>query len=131
MTQGDFDTYMSFVAGETSPPAGALEICALADLMLSDIEIHRPTVMKATLTKYLDTGTGAMRKIKLLLHNNHYCFLQEMNPYSNLEQTTGIPHLFSYLKEEDITPTQTLCPGGTQEFRMKMQQSLATWKNRQ
>ncbi len=31
----DFDSYMSYVAGETSPPAGALEICALADLMLS------------------------------------------------------------------------------------------------
>jgi hypothetical protein len=50
---GDFDSYMSYVAGQTSPSAGALEICALADLMLSDsdIEIHRPTVMKATLTK--------------------------------------------------------------------------------
>ena len=58
----DFDSYMSYVAGETSPPAGALEICALADLVLSDIEIHRSTVMKATLTKYLDTETGAMRK---------------------------------------------------------------------
>ena len=73
MTLEDFDTYMSYVAGERSPPAGVLEICALAGLILSDIEIHRPTVMKATLTKYLDTGTGAMRKIRLLLHNNHYC----------------------------------------------------------
>ena len=60
MSQEDFDTYMSYVAGERSPPAGVLEICALADLMLSDIEIHRPTVMKTTLTKYLDTGTGPM-----------------------------------------------------------------------
>ena len=60
MTQEDFDTYMSYVAGERSLPAGVLEICALADLMLFEIEIHRPTVMKATLTKYLDTGTGAM-----------------------------------------------------------------------
>jgi hypothetical protein len=58
----DFDDYVWYVAGETSPPPGALEICALADLMLSDIEIHSPTVMKATLTKYLDTGTGAIRK---------------------------------------------------------------------
>ena len=41
----------------------------------------------------------------------------------------GIPHLLSYLKEEEITPTQTLCTGNTQEFRSKMQQSLATWKN--
>jgi hypothetical protein len=125
----EFDSYMSYVAGETSPPAGALEICALADLMLSDIEIHRPTVMKATLTKYLDTETGALRKIKLLLHNNHYCCLQELDRYANLEQTMGIPHLFSYLKEEDITPVQTLCAGHTQEFRTKMQQSLATWKS--
>ena len=37
----EFDSYMSYVAGETSPPAGALEICTLADLMLSDREIHR------------------------------------------------------------------------------------------
>ena len=103
----DFDAYMSYVAGETSRPAGALEICALADLMLSDIEIHRPTVMKATLTKYLDSGTGAMRKIKLLLHNNHYFFLQDLDQYANLEQTMGIPHLFSYLKEEEITYTCT------------------------
>ena len=125
----DFDAYMSYVAGETSPPAVALEICDLADLMLSDIEIHRPTVMKATLTKYLDTGTGAMRKIKLLLHNNHYCFLQDLDQYSNLEQTMGIPHLFSYLKEEEITPAQILCAGSKQEFRTKMQQSLDTWKN--
>jgi hypothetical protein len=55
MTQEDLDAYMSYVAGETSPPAGTFEICALADLMLSDIEVHRPTVVKATLTKYLDT----------------------------------------------------------------------------
>jgi hypothetical protein len=41
----------------------------------------------------------------------------------------GIPHLFSYLKEEDITPVQTLCAGHTQEFRTEMQQSLATWKS--
>jgi hypothetical protein len=40
----------------------------------------------------------------------------------------GIPHLFTYLKEEDITPVQTLCAGHTQEFRTKMQQSLTTWK---
>ncbi len=58
----DFDDYVSYVAGETSPPAGVLEICALPDLMFSDIEFHRPTIMKATLTKYLDTGTGAIRK---------------------------------------------------------------------
>jgi hypothetical protein len=96
--------------------------------MLSDIEIHSPTVIKATLTKYLDTGTGAMRKIRILLHNNHYCFLQETDQYSNPEQKMGIPHLFSYLKEEEITLTQTLCTGNTQEFRTKMQQSLATWK---
>jgi DNA-directed RNA polymerase specialized sigma54-like protein len=56
-------------AGETTPPADALEICVLADLMLSDLEIHRPTVTKAIPTKYLDTETGAMRKIKLLLLN--------------------------------------------------------------
>jgi hypothetical protein len=123
------DCYMSCVSGETSPPAGALEVCALADPMLSDVEMHRPTVMKDTLIKYLDTETGAMRKIKLLLHNNHYCFLQELDRYANLGQTMGIPHLFSYLKEEDMTPVQTLCGGHTQDFRTKMQQSLATWKS--
>ena len=31
-----------------------------------------------------------------------------------------IPHLISYLKEDEITPTQTLCAGGTQEFRSKI-----------
>ena len=41
----------------------------------------------------------------------------------------GILHLLSYLKEEEITPTQTFCTGNTQEFRSKMQQSLSTWKN--
>ncbi len=43
----------------------------------------------------------------------------------------GIPHLFSCLKEEDITPVQTLCAGNTQEFRTKMQQLLVTWKTSQ
>ena len=43
MTQEDLDNYMSYTVGETPPPAGALEICALADLMLSDIEIHTHT----------------------------------------------------------------------------------------
>ena len=73
--------------------------------------------------QYLDTGTGAMRKIRLLLHNNHYCLLQEIDQYSNPEQTMGIPHPLSYLTEVEITPTQTLYTGNTQEFRSKMQQA--------
>ena len=42
----------------------------------------------------------------------------------------GIPNLLSYLKEEEMTPTQTLCTGSTQEFRAKMQiVGSVTWKN--
>ena len=129
MTQDDIDNYKSHATGDKPPPAGVLDICVLADLMLSDIELHRPTVMRATLTNYLDTGTGAQRKIKILLHDNHYFLLREIDRYSDPKQTMEIPHLISYLNEEEITPTQTLCAGGTNEFRSKLQQSLTSWKN--
>jgi hypothetical protein len=129
MTQDDIDNYKSHATGDKPPPAGVLDICVLADLMLSDIELHRPTVMRATLTNYLDTGTGAQRKIKILLHDNHYYLLREIDRYSDPKQTMEIPHLISYLNEEEITPIQTLCAGGTMEFRSKLQQSLTSWKN--
>ena len=61
MTQDDIDNYKSHATGDKPPPAGVLDICVLADLMLSDIELHRPTVMRATLTNYLDTGTGTQK----------------------------------------------------------------------
>lgn len=69
--------------GDEPPPAGVLDTCVLADMMLSEIELHRPTVMRATLTNYLDTGTGAQRKIKILLHDNHYYLLREIDRYSD------------------------------------------------
>jgi hypothetical protein len=51
MTQDDIDNYKSHATGDKPPPAGVLDICVLADLMLSDIELHRPTVMRATLIR--------------------------------------------------------------------------------
>ena len=57
MTQDDIDNYKSHATGDKPPPAGVLDVCALADLLFSDIEMHRPTVMRSTLTNYLDTGT--------------------------------------------------------------------------
>jgi hypothetical protein len=69
MTQEEIDEYMSWTAGEEAPPAGALDIRALANLMFGDIEMYRPTSMCVTLTKHLDTETGAQRKsikIKIL-----------------------------------------------------------------
>jgi hypothetical protein len=92
----DFDDYVSYVAGETSPPAGALEICALADLMLSDIEIHRSTVMKATLTKYLDTGTGAMQK------SNFYFITTTTAPYRNLTNTQTLSRQWGFLTSSPV-----------------------------
>ena len=38
----------------------------------------------------------------LLLHNNHYCCLQELDQYSNLEQTMGSPRLFSLTWKKKI-----------------------------
>ena len=102
MTQDDIDGYKSHATGDEPPPAGVLDICVLADLMFSDIELLRPTVMRATLTTYLETGTGAQRKIKLLLHDNHYYLLREIDQYSDPTKTMEIPHLISYLKEEEI-----------------------------
>jgi hypothetical protein len=83
MTQDDIDNYKSHATGDKPSPAGVLDICVLADLILSDIELHSPTVMRATLTNCLDTGTGAQRKIKILLHDNHYYLLREIDRYSD------------------------------------------------
>jgi hypothetical protein len=51
--------------------------------MFSDIELLRPAVMRATLTTYFETGTGAQRKIKHLLHDNYYYLLREIDQYSD------------------------------------------------
>ena len=39
MTQDDIDGYKSPATGDKPPPAGVLDICVLADLMFSDIEL--------------------------------------------------------------------------------------------
>ena len=59
--------------------------------MFCDVETYRPTAMRATLTQHLDTEIGAQRKIKILLHNNHYCLPREI--YQNSTLDMGIPHL--------------------------------------
>ncbi len=56
----DFDSYMSYVGGETSPPAGALEIC-VADLVLSDIEIQNSLLPEIQNCLLLNTSASGLR----------------------------------------------------------------------
>lgn len=62
--------YTTWTAGEGTPPAGALTSVSWRIGCKCNIEVYIPTVMRATLTKYLETDTDKLRKIKMLLHQN-------------------------------------------------------------